>query len=124
MTIPTVSIEWPSNRDAPNVFCPACGAQVLTSDADVQQPSCGHVKFVYIGDIDDFSYVAPEIENQIAASRDTAPEDDLSNGEILERLDGASTCFIYEVTTAGGPVSSNVRIGFDLAGEARDASDA
>lgn len=118
MTIQTLSMEWPFDAEAPDVHCPACGAQVLKKNDAVTQPACAHVKFVYLAEIDDFDYLDARIESQLEERRNAAPDDDLSNGEMLRGLDGPSTCFVYELTTSGmacGPVSSTVRIGFDLA---------
>lgn len=119
-----VHYELPDGMESLNVFCPACGVQALTSEPEayIDQPSCQHVKFLYVGLAGKFEYIVPNVQNQLSVLRRESQSDDfLSDYELLQQLlKDDRRILVIEISTSGmtcGPMSSTVSIGFDIFSE-------
>ncbi len=105
-----------------DLFCPLCGSRVLSQEGD-DLPPCPHLQFIYLGEIDDFFFVTPSIEEAIdriyeekwndADDEDAVIEIDrlaLADSLLPEKL--GMTMVFHSSGMACGPVHSTVALGF------------
>ncbi len=128
-----VSIDWDFNAPPPALRCPITGSVVLAGyDPATGEFAEGVVKpnwekiptalFQYLSEIDEFTYIKPELQAVIDRKRQELSEDadDLDDFEILgEHVTNLGAApLVFCLTTHGmacGPVSSSVYVGLDLA---------
>ena len=99
-----------------DLHCPFCGAKVLAEDAE-EQPPCPHIGFIYLGDIDDFMFVTPAIEEAVEeaygkALDEQAGLDKLALADSLLPDNLGLTMVFHTAGMACGPVSSTIALGF------------
>jgi hypothetical protein len=114
-----IEIDWPFNAEPPEIFCPICSAPILKNGEELND-FCDHVEFVYLDEIGDFLFASKSIAQAVEDAREKAENDNDDDFEVIEFLDARSNPagFSLALTTSGmacGPVSSTIRVGFDLA---------
>lgn len=98
-----------------NIVCPSCGVTAINSDGPREQPSCQHIRFIYLEGYG-FDYAAAELGALVQkvddGDVDTCDESEFwdvmkadlgAEGTILKRTDSGMAC---------GPVSFTVWVGF------------
>src|SRR5580693_9624670 len=61
--------------DEQDVICPICRTTIIDNERVQEQPSCGHVKFIYC-DGETFEFIRPELEAQLAEEEAKADDED------------------------------------------------
>jgi uncharacterized Zn finger protein (UPF0148 family) len=57
------------------ITCPTCGKTIVEEDGPVSQPSCDHVRFIYVNG-DAFEYIDPDLQKELNAEEAAAEERD------------------------------------------------
>jgi hypothetical protein len=99
-----------------DLFCPFCGAKVLAGDGE-ELPPCPHLAFIYLGDIDDFMFSTPPIEEAVdeAYSKALDEHSDLDKLALADSLlpKKLGVTMVFHTSGMGcGPVSSTIALGF------------
>ena len=70
-----------------DVKCPACGALVVDPEGCKPQPSCEHVRFVYLNgeSFEYIQYIQPALHNELKKALAGANDDDANMRRWLER---------------------------------------
>lgn len=128
-----VTIEWPFNAPQPALRCPSTGNVIAPGFegaaerdpiTEIDYSGIPTVLFVFLGEINEFLYIRPDIQESLKKRRvtlETSEEDseDDSDFEILTSSDEmfGDVPLIFELNTGGmacGPVWSTVWIGLDI----------
>lgn len=62
-------------RDQERIACPICDTVIVGAEGPREQPSCGHVTFIYLGPTGDFEYVRPDLEAVLDEADEETDED-------------------------------------------------
>lgn len=117
-----------SSGEKYDLFCPVCGVKAISFREEeedqeyIDQPSCCHVKFLYVGVADTFEYIDPDVEKYFCALREKGiPDDDPSACELLEYIEEEDPrLLVIDVTRVGvacGPLVDKIVIGFQFMDE-------
>ena len=109
-----VNLDLPSGTPFEELFCPACGAKLMSEDG---VGACRHLAYVYWDELGEFEQVAPQIEGALRTALDDEDADDHPVNLVAVQL--ASKPILHlSVETSGmacGPVSSTLYVGIDFA---------
>jgi hypothetical protein len=97
-----------------NIKCPTCGTTIIDDDGPGTQPSCAHVRFIYVND-EAFEYIDPELEKELNAERASVEEKGhrFDTWDALRAHTGPDSIILDQTETgiACGPVSFTVWVG-------------
>jgi uncharacterized Zn finger protein (UPF0148 family) len=96
------------------ITCPTCGKTIVEEDGPVSQPSCDHVRFIYVNG-DAFEYIDPDLQKELNAEEAAAEERDeeFDTWDALRAHTGSDSIVLEQAQRgmACGPMSFTVWVG-------------
>src|ERR1700745_244748 len=100
--------------DQGDITCPICCETIVDEVGPCTQPSCGHVRFIYVND-DGFEYIDPELQKELNAEKVGAEEsgERFDTWDALRAHTGPDSIILDQTETgmACGPMSFTVWVG-------------
>jgi len=100
--------------DQGDITCPICCKTIVNEDGPGTQPSCAHVRFIYVND-DGFEYIDPELQNELNAERASAEKrgERFDTWDALRAHTGPDSIILDQTETgmACGPIPFTVWVG-------------
>jgi len=109
MTGPTIT-----KVDEGNITCPNCGKTILAEAGFAEQPSCAHVRFIYVNG-DGFEYIDPALQKVLDSEAASAEEknDLFDTWDALRAHTGPDSIILEQKETgmACGPITFTIWVG-------------